>query len=358
LRAEGLDVHIDADVEGERQDWSLWMTREIDAADRVLMVVSPRYRRRFEATAPIGNGRGVEIESKIIRDEITQDPSGSVRKFVPVLLPGADVEDIPRMLQPYSATYYRVSELAASGVGEIVRLLRRPLGGPSVAASPRPESAQATGALWLSVIGMSPAAAADVVAAFAAGHEVGRYVADAAAGALITAGSAEVVALLQRLGRTIPGALPRHHRQAGSRPLVTVGGHVDHGPGAAAAGAQWTAAGGAVRRLHAAPRVGMVIAVSAELRAAMSSAPRALLAAYREFPRDGDVGPPIHLTAPGLSRCPDLPPKADPKPSAPTAAGPAIVGDHSRIYVNSVDHSENLHIVAGRDVIMQRGQAQ
>jgi len=36
-------------------------------------------------------------------------------------------------------------------------------------------------------------------------------------------------------------------------------------------------------------------------------------------------------------------------------AGPPIVGDHGRIYVNSVDRSENLHIVAGRDVIMQRG---
>ena len=309
LRAEGLDVHIDADVEEERQDWPLWMTREIVAADRVLMVVSPRYRHRFEAEAPIGGGRGVEIEAKIIREEITRDPAGSLRKFVPVLLPGADVEDLPRMLQPYSATHYRVSGLAAGGIKEIVGLLRRPLDGQRAAAPPSHEAAGAVGALWLSVTGGSPTAATDALVAFAAGHDVGRYAADGASGALLTAGPAEAVALLQRLGRTLPAVLPRHRRSGGTRPRVTVGGHLAEMPGAAAAGAQWTAAGRAVQRLHGAPRVGMVIAVSAELRAAMSSVPRAVLAAYREFPRDGDSGPLVHLSVPGLSACPDLPPR-------------------------------------------------
>jgi len=354
LRGEGLEVHIDADVEEERQDWPLWMTREIVAADRVLMVVSPRYRARFEAEAPIGDGRGVEIEAKIIREEITRDPAASLRKFVPVLLPGADVEDIPRMLQPYSATHYRVPELGVDGITDVVRLLRRPIGGASAAVSPRSEPTGAIGALWLSITGMSPPAAADVTAAFAAGRDVARYAADDASGALVTAGTGEVVALLQRLARTLPATLPRQRRPTEGRPRVTVGGHLDHGPTAAAAGAQWTAGAGAARRLHTAPRVGVVLAVSAELRASMSAVPHALLAAYREFPRDGESGPPVHLSVPGLSRCPDLPPEPDPG-AAPRVAGPTIVGDHGRIYVNSVDRSENLHIVAGRDVIMQRG---
>jgi hypothetical protein len=355
LRAEGLDVHIDTDVEEERQDWPLWMTREIVAADRVLMVVSPRYRQRFEAEAPIGGGRGVEIEAKIIREEITRDPAGSLRKFVPVLLPGADIEDIPRMLQPYSATHYRVSELAACGVGEVVRLLRRAVDGLCAAPPSRPASTDATGALWLSVTGGSSAAAADAIAAFGAGHDMGRYTADAASGALVTAGSAEVVALLQRLGRTLPRTLRPHLHPGG--PRVTVGGHLDRGPAGAAAGAQWTATGRAARRLHTAPRVGVVVAVSAELRAAMSDAPAAVLAAYREFPRDGETGPPVHLSVPGLSRCPDLPPETDSAPPSRAAAGPTIVGDHGRIYINSVDRSDNVHIVAGRDVIMQRDRA-
>jgi len=138
LRAEGFDVRIDADVEEERQDWPQWMTREIVAAERVLMVVSPRYRDRFEADGPVGGGRGVEIEAKIIREEITRDPVGSLRKFVPVLLPGIDVDDIPRLLQPYSATHYRVFELAASGVTEIARLLRRRADGSGPAVSSPP----------------------------------------------------------------------------------------------------------------------------------------------------------------------------------------------------------------------------
>jgi hypothetical protein len=357
LRAEGLDVRIDADADEERQDWLLWMTHEIAAADRVLMVVSPRYRRRFEAETHLGEGSGVEIEAMIVREEIAKDRARALRKFVPVLLPGADIDDIPQLLQPRSATHYRVPELAVLGVAQIVRLLRRGVDGPSAAAMPRAGVSESTGALWLSLTGMPPAAAEDAMATFAAGRAVGYYTSDDAAGALVTAEPAELVALLQRLGRTLPSVLLRARCSYGPRPRVTVGGHVDTGPGAAAAGAQWTAAAPAARRLHAAPRVRVVIAVSPELRATMSAVPRTLLAAYRQFPRDGETGPLVHLSVPGLSRCPDLPPEPGPPLPNQATAGPTVVGDHGRIYVNSVDRSENLHIAAGRDVIMMRDRA-
>jgi hypothetical protein len=321
------------------------------------MVVSPRYRRRFEARTHVGEGSGVEIEAMIVREEIAKDRARALRKFVPVLLPGADIDDIPQLLQPRSATHYHVPELAAHGVAEIVRLLRRGVDDSSEAARPRRDATEHIGALWLSLTGMPPADVEEVMAAFAAGRDVGCYTADDAAGALVTAGTTELVALLQRLGRTLPTVLPRARPSNGPRARVTIGGHVDTGPGAAAAGAQWTATGAAARRLHAAPRVGLVIAVSAELRAVMSGVPRALLAAYRQFPRDGETGPPVHLSVPGLSRCPDLPPEPELPPPSQATGGPTVIGHHGRIYVNSVDRSENLHIAAGRDVIMMRDRA-
>src|SRR4051794_14460884 len=116
LRAEDLDVHIDADVEGDRVDWAIWMTNEIELADRVLIVVSDRYRKRFMREGPLGDGRGVEVEAKIIREELVADPDGSLRKFVPVLLPGHSVADIPKLLQPRAVKHWTVPELTARGV--------------------------------------------------------------------------------------------------------------------------------------------------------------------------------------------------------------------------------------------------
>jgi hypothetical protein len=354
LRAEGLDVHIDADVEGERQDWSLWMTHEIVAADRVLMVVSPRYRLRFEADAPIGGGRGVEIEAKIIREEIARDPAGSLRKFVPVLLPGAAVVDIPTLLQPYTATHWRVPELTGQGAADLVRLLRRLPHAPSAPPAPT-EIDDGIGALWLTAAVGSPAVVTDVVAAFTAGDETTAVTAFAAGDggtALRTGAPPEIVAHLLRLARTLPPILDRH--RGGGMPIVTIGAHVDRGPVAATAGAQWVATSPVVARLHAEPRVSAVVAVSQALYGAMSGVPASLLAAYRTFRRDGAEGEPVHLSALGLARCPD-PPQATAAQRAGRGATTTITGTHGQVYVNSVDNridnSDSFTIVAGRDVV-------
>jgi hypothetical protein len=361
LRAEHLTVRVDDDDVGERQHWPSWMLEEIELADRVLLAVSPGYRERFSRKAAPGEVRGVHFEAKIIVEEMGADLDGSLRKFVPVLLPGIGIDSIPKLLWPHTAGHWPVPELTREGVAGLVSLLRTPVGRPGPSPRESPEREGRTSALWLAVTSGPPAAVSEVVTAFAAG-DVTTAVTRSGAGdggiGLRTGSQQEVVTHLQRITRALP-EIVRRYRRGGGMPVVTVGAHSDHGPAAAAAGAQWVAAAPAARRLHAAPRVGMVVAASTAFHAQLADLPGAARAAYREFLRFGDDGEPVHLSAPGLSRCPDLPP--DPTPDGGPVGGPTgptIVGDRGRININSVDNSidnsDNFNIVVGRDVIGRR----
>jgi hypothetical protein len=123
LRDSGVDAQADFVAAEERQDWARWTQRQVSTADRVLVVVSPEYKRRFEGTAAPGTGRGVQHEARFIREHLYKDEETGMRKFLPVLLPGATVADIPDVLQPTSATNYVVSSLTPGGVRPLLRLL-------------------------------------------------------------------------------------------------------------------------------------------------------------------------------------------------------------------------------------------
>jgi hypothetical protein len=67
LRANGVDARLDLAV-AERVDWAQWMTREVQAADRVLVIASAAYRQRADGDAGPAEGRGVQWEAQLIRD--------------------------------------------------------------------------------------------------------------------------------------------------------------------------------------------------------------------------------------------------------------------------------------------------
>jgi hypothetical protein len=360
LRDHNLDVVVDAFADEERQDWALWTMREVAAAKRVLVVASPRYRARFEATAPVDEGRGVRLEGVLIREEILRDMAVGLRKFVPVLLPGGRIDDIPTMLRPYSATHYPVTALTSDGVQRIVRLLRRDPAAddvvPPEAVQPQDQPAAA---LRLSV-GGGTVAGADAVVRELMAAGVGQVLPDfddatRSTGAVLSGSPEDVVRALARVGRRLLPVLDRHD---GDRLVVSLGGHVATTSEVATHGAIEMTDGGAVRRMHTVPGAGLVVVVSPELHryigASRASYPAAR--AYREWPLDGDVGRPVLVAVPGRSMCPELPPPIVPARNAPqrdvsiARDNFGIAGDGNTMTYNGPVHYGSGHLVhADRD---------
>jgi SEFIR domain len=81
----GVDARLDQFADNYRQDWVNWTLTQMRQAERVLVVVSPTYRRRFEQEAPTDEGRGVQLEALVIREEIYRDQKAALQKFLPVL---------------------------------------------------------------------------------------------------------------------------------------------------------------------------------------------------------------------------------------------------------------------------------
>jgi hypothetical protein len=119
----GVDARWDLPAAEMPQDWSLWMLREIRAARFVLVIASPAYRRRAEGDAAADEGRGVQWEANLIRNEVLADQQASLNRFLPVVLPGCSADDIPAWLGPASHTHYAVSEYTLTGARTLLRLL-------------------------------------------------------------------------------------------------------------------------------------------------------------------------------------------------------------------------------------------
>ncbi|WP_018681508.1 SEFIR domain-containing protein [Actinokineospora enzanensis] len=132
----GLEVELDQWADGHRIDWSLWAGDHLREADFVLVIASPQYKRRAEGRAPWNVGNGAQYEAARIRDQLTRNLHAGTRRFLPVILPGGSVEDIPDFLNAYSTTRYHIDSFTEIGVsGLISAITGKPL-------NPRPPRAQ------------------------------------------------------------------------------------------------------------------------------------------------------------------------------------------------------------------------
>ncbi|MGH4013485.1 MAG: CHAT domain-containing protein, partial [Pseudonocardiaceae bacterium] len=123
LREHGIDARLDKPAAERRQDWPLWMLRELRAARFVLVVASAAYRRRAEGGEPPDRGRGVRWEAALIRDEVYADREAALDRFLPVVLPGCSAADIPSWLGRNATTHYAVPEYTVAGAEQLLRLL-------------------------------------------------------------------------------------------------------------------------------------------------------------------------------------------------------------------------------------------
>ncbi|MEV4056277.1 tetratricopeptide repeat protein [Amycolatopsis sp. NPDC049688] len=121
LRSCGVDARLDLSEE-HRQDWSLWLAEQIREADHILVVASPQYREGAEGRAAADVGRGVQWETRLIRDAFYRDPH-ALDRFVPVVLPGQSLDGVPDFLAAATTTVYRVDRFSLAGAESLLRLL-------------------------------------------------------------------------------------------------------------------------------------------------------------------------------------------------------------------------------------------
>jgi hypothetical protein len=82
LRENGFDAQLDLPAAERRQDWPLWMLEQVRAADFVLIIASPAYKRRAEGGAAPDEGRGVQWEAALIREEFCVGRTAATARFV------------------------------------------------------------------------------------------------------------------------------------------------------------------------------------------------------------------------------------------------------------------------------------
>ena len=124
LRDDGVEAHIDQYILNPREGWPMWMYKEIEEADFVLMVSTERYAVKAQEPKKSG-GR---FESVLILQDLL-DAGMSNDKFIPVFFEATDSDHILKWVRPVN--YYNVS--TTNGYDS---LLRRLLDDPAVVPPP------------------------------------------------------------------------------------------------------------------------------------------------------------------------------------------------------------------------------
>jgi hypothetical protein len=122
LRQNGVEAVLDVWSAASRIDWYGWAIKEMTEADYVVVVASKEYLQVADG-APSREHRGVQSEAALLRDLVWEDRASWLPKILPVLLPGHLLNEIPRFLQPSTASRYEVTALTREGVEDLLRVI-------------------------------------------------------------------------------------------------------------------------------------------------------------------------------------------------------------------------------------------
>ena len=104
LRADGVVAEIDSFQVSPPEGWPVWMRKQTEESDFVIVVCTETYARRFAGNETSGKGKGVTWEGWLIQ-QILYD-AGRNQRFIPVVFDPSDVSHIPVVLK--NATHYNV----------------------------------------------------------------------------------------------------------------------------------------------------------------------------------------------------------------------------------------------------------
>ena len=82
LRADGIEAWIDQYVQDPEDGWIKWMRTQVKKADKVLLVFTKIYQKRFEGDEEEGKGLGATFEGVIVSQALYEN-GGRNAKFRP-----------------------------------------------------------------------------------------------------------------------------------------------------------------------------------------------------------------------------------------------------------------------------------
>jgi hypothetical protein len=120
---QGVEVELDEFQVRPPHGWPHWCEEQLrpGKAAFVLVICTETYRQRVEVRTPADEGRGVFWEGSIINSYLYDDKSN--KRFIPVLLPGATEDDIPRPLRVYTRYQLKAFDLNDAGYLALYREL-------------------------------------------------------------------------------------------------------------------------------------------------------------------------------------------------------------------------------------------
>jgi hypothetical protein len=142
LRADGIESMIDQYANDPEEGWIRWMRSQVKQADKVLLVFTETYQRRFEGEEEEGKGLGATFEGVIVTQTI-YDNGGRNAKFRPVVFREQDERFISLELRRFN--HYRVDtpehyQNLLRWLHEAPRIVAPVVGGrPELPPEPAPE---------------------------------------------------------------------------------------------------------------------------------------------------------------------------------------------------------------------------
>jgi hypothetical protein len=133
---------IDQYANDPEEGWIKWMRRQVKQANKVLLVFTETYQRRFEGEEELGGGRGATFEGVIVTQTIYEN-GGRNAKFRSVVFGEQDERFISLELRRFNR--YRVDTLEhyqslLRWLHEAPEIVAPPVGGkPKLPLEPAPE---------------------------------------------------------------------------------------------------------------------------------------------------------------------------------------------------------------------------
>jgi len=102
LNRDDIDCELDQYFNGSPEEgFPLWMERQIDAADYVLVICTKTYLNRWQGKEPKGIGQGVKWEC-LLSAQTLYDNDSRNNKFISVLFASEDSDFIPKPYKGFS----------------------------------------------------------------------------------------------------------------------------------------------------------------------------------------------------------------------------------------------------------------